>query len=214
MTRQHPDQRGRRGNRTANTDSGVGRHRRTIRRRDYLYGIGTVGSTALTGCLHSESANGETPDPVSLGGTKQCDVCGMTIAAHPGPTGQIFYRDQTPRGHDNPAVFDSVRSCLFTYYFEHRRRDWTAEVVYVSDYSAIDYELSETEGQLYIESVTAADYFVDADSVVFVIDSDVHGAMERAFVPFSNADDAAAFAETHGGRTVSMDDVTPALILR
>lgn len=206
------DQTDTRANRTADATSGAVGRRQPLGRRDYLVGAVAVGATVLTGCLQSQSTEGETPNPVSLDGGTQCDVCGMTIADHPGPTGQIFYRDHSPSGHDNPAVFDSVRSCLFSFYFEHERKDWTASVVYVSDYSQVDYDISEIEGNRYIDAVTAAEYYVDAETVEFVVESEIHGAMGTAFVPFSDTDDAEAFVENYGGRTVRMEDITPALI--
>jgi nitrous oxide reductase accessory protein NosL len=180
-----------------------------VTRRRVLVAGGVAGVATLAGCETGQTADGEPPDPLSLAGGKQCDVCGMVISEHPGPTGQIFYREHSPDQHDNPAWFDSLKACLFPYYFEHRRLDWTAAVVYVTDYSAVDYEVSDVEGQKYIEVATAAETFVDAEDAVFAVDSDVHGAMGPDFVPFSDGDDAEAFVREHGGRTLSFDEIAP-----
>lgn len=189
------------------------RHRR-LGRREFLIAGSAVGTGLLAGCAGRQSNGGGPPDPVSLSENKACDVCGMVISEHPGPNGQIFYREHSPENHDNPARFDSTKACLFPYYFEHEQLDWTAEIVYVTDYSLIDYDISVVEGQQYIETATSAETFSNADDVVFVVGSDVHGAMGPDFIPFSDADDGTSFAEEYGGRTVRMDDITPEMLGR
>ena len=136
----------------------------------------------------------------------------MVVSEHPGPNGQIFYREHTPEGHDDPAVFDSVRACLLPYYFDHEQSDWSAAAVYVTDYSAVEYDVSTVQGAPYIETFTASETFAAAADVVFVIESSVHGAMGPDFVPFSDTADADAFVEQYGGRTVTWDEMNPDLL--
>jgi copper chaperone NosL len=189
------------------------RHRR-LRRREFLIAGSVVGAGLLAGCSSQQSSDGDPPDPVSLAGNVECDVCGMVISEHPGPNGQIFYRENSPETHDSPAQFDSLKACLFPYYFEHEQLDWTAEVIYVTDYSEVDYETSTVEGQKYIQTATGPDTFANADEVVFVVESEVHGAMGPDFVPFSEEDDGASFANEFSGRVVTMDDITPDMLGR
>lgn len=72
----------------------------------------------------------------------------------------------------------------------------------------------ERVGQKYIQAVTGPDTFVNADDVVFVVGSEVHGAMGPDFVPFSDEDDGASFVDTFGGRAVNMDAITPEMLGR
>ncbi|MFW5935106.1 MAG: nitrous oxide reductase accessory protein NosL, partial [Halolamina sp.] len=96
----------------------------------------TVGITAgLAGCLGGDG--GDAPAAVTLPDDATCDVCGMVISQHPGPTSEIFYADQRPGDHDNPARFDSTWEA-FQYDFEHD--DWSREAFYVTDYATVDYE--------------------------------------------------------------------------
>jgi nitrous oxide reductase accessory protein NosL len=76
--------------------------------------------------------------------------------------------------------FHTLAFDLFRYYFRHERREWEATAIYVTDYSALDYELDQRDR-----------------------------GMGPELLPFSAADDVRAFVENHGGRTVGFDDVTP-----
>lgn len=190
-----------------------GSDRRIGRRRFVLTGS-AVGTGLLAGCSGGQSNGGGQPDPIPLDEHRECDVCGMVISEHPGPNGQIFYRENSPENHDNPARFDSTKACLFPYYFEHEQRGWTPTAVYVTDYSQIDYEISTAGGRTYIETATGSEMFANADDVVFVVGSEVHGAMGPDFIPFSDEDDGRSFTDEFGGRIVRMDDITPEMLSR
>jgi copper chaperone NosL len=178
-------------------------------RRTTLGALGSLlGSGGLAGCLGGSTR----PDPVDLSGGKADDQGGMIIGKHGGPNGQIFYANHSPEGHDNPAWFHTLAFGLFRYYFRHERRGWEAEAIYVTDYSSLDYELTERDGRLYMPAPTAAETFGDAETMTYVMESDVHGGMGPELHPFSAADDARAFVDAHGGRMVTFDDVTPQLI--
>jgi len=168
--------------------------------------------TTLAGCLGGtpESA----PDAVALSGSLQCDVCGMIIEKHPGPNGQIFYADERPEGHDNPARFDSLKQCLFPYKLEHERLGWNAAAVYVTDYSSIDYDLQTEGGTTYISSHTAPGSFGVAKDLRYVVESDVQGAMGPDFIPFSERGDAEALTSTYGGTVVEYGEIGEGLIGR
>jgi len=152
--------------------------------------------------------------PVSLSGGLQCDVCGMVIEKHPGPNGQIFYEDERPEGHDNPARFDSLKQCLFPYRLEHEQLGWTALAVYATDYSSVEYTLQTEGGTTYISSHVEPASFGLAEDLLYVVGSDVQGAMGPDFVPFSARSDAEAFAGENGGDLVEYGEIDEGLIGR
>ena len=179
----------------------------SVDRRQVLLG-GTAVLAALAGC---GSGDGEAPEPVTLTTDDSCEVCGMVIPNHPGPTTEIFYADQQPSGHDNPARFDSTWEA-FQYDFERRDRGWTRRAFYVTDYSAVDYELFSEGGDTFVSTHTEAEAFAAAESVTFVVDSEVIGAMGRDLIGFGDRADAESFRAEHGGSLVGLDDVTPEMI--
>jgi nitrous oxide reductase accessory protein NosL len=171
---------------------------------------GTVGLAAgLAGC--GSESGGEVPEPITLGQADQCELCGMVIPNHPGPSAQIFYRDRRPSGHDNPARFCSTWEA-FQYDFERQDEGWTRAVFYVTDYSAVDYELTSDAGDLLISTHPEAEAFVDATTVTFVAGSEVKGAMGRDLIGFSEAADAEAFQADHGGDVLTFDEVSRSTI--
>ncbi|MFB6122816.1 MAG: nitrous oxide reductase accessory protein NosL [Haloferacaceae archaeon] len=182
-----------------------------ISRRTALRVGGGVAVPALAGCLGG--SGGGVPDPVALTGSVSCDVCGMVIAKHPGPDGQIFYRNESPEGHDNPARFDSLKQCFFPYKLEHERRGWEIAAAYVTDYSSVDYSVSG-DGEQYISSHPAASAFAPAEGLSYVVGSSVKGAMGPDFVPFSDSADADSFASEYGGDVIAYGDIDQGLIGR
>lgn len=176
-------------------------------RRTVVLAGGALAASALAGCLGSDR-----PDPVAVEAGAQCDVCGMVIANHPGPNGQLFLEDASPEGHDDPAVFDSLKKCLFPYTLEQERRDRTVAATYATDYSAVDYEVTTDEGATYISSHTAPGSFAPAADLHYVVESEVQGAMGPDFHPFSVAADATAFADAYGGRVLAFEEIGADLV--
>ena len=168
-----------------------------------MVGLTVLGSSA--GCLGND-----VPAPVSLDDEQSCDQCGMIIEAHPGTVGQTFF-DEGPTDRDGPARFCSG-VCTYTYTLDREDEGWNTIVVYLTDYSAVEYELSTEDGQTFISAHLDADDFADASDLTLVVRSDVLGAMGADLVPFSDADEAAAFVDDHGGDLVSHDDVTRELL--
>jgi len=191
-------------------DDGVGPyHRRRI-----LQASGAAAAAALAGCLGGDDDGGDgdegdAPDPITVPDGATCDVCGMVIVQHPGPGAEIFYADERPAGHDNPARFDSTWEA---FQFDFERSGWSREAFYVTDYSAVDYEIRSDDGQQVISRHAAAADFVDVEDVTFVVDSEVVGTMGRDLIGFSEAADAEAFAAEYGGDLGTVDDVSPELI--
>jgi len=181
-------------------------------RRQVVAAIAAAAGAGIAGCSTDESTTG-TPTPVSLAGTKQCEVCGMVVAEHPGPSATTFFADQTPEGHDGPAWFDSVKE-RFVYVREKERLGWTPTVTYVTDYSTVDYEIADEGGTKTISRHVAPGTFAPASEVVYAAGSEVVGAMGVDLLPFTVRDDAAAFRDEHGGWLVTHDDVTEETLAR
>lgn len=173
-----------------------------VTRRTVLRGAGAAAGVAIAGCGDREA----TPNPVTLSG--DCDVCGMIIEQRPGPNAQIFYADERPAGHDNPARFETTWEA---FQFDFDREDWTRQAFYVTDYSSVDWELRGT-GPRIISSHRNAEDFVDATEVTFVVDSAIHGSMGPELIGFAATADATSFRENYGGQLVAFEDVTPTLV--
>jgi nitrous oxide reductase accessory protein NosL len=183
-------------------------------RRTTMATLGALfGAGGLSGCLGNVAGSARaTPTPVDLSGGKADDQGGMIIGKHGGPNGQIFYENESPEGHDNPAWFHTLAFGLFRYYFRRERQGWEASAVYVTDYSLFEYELTERDGRLYVPAPTAPGTFGDGRAVTYVMESEVYGGMGPELIPFSAIGDAEAFVDRHGGRTVTFDEVTPQFI--
>ena len=153
----------------------------------------------------------EDPDPaaVTVPADATCDVCGMVISKHPGPSSEVFYEGQAPNGHANPARFDSTWEA---FQFDYEHEDWTRSSFYVTDYSTVDYEIRTDDGQQLISRHVEASSFVPAESVTFVAGSSVVGTMGADLLGFTGESDAQSFQSEHGGELVTLDEVTPTLI--
>lgn len=165
-------------------------------------------AAGLAGCLGG-SDPAETPDPVAIGDEDTCDSCGMVIAMNAGANAQVFYADHEPAGHPSPALFDSLRAGLFPFNHERTERGWEATAVYATDYAAVDYEVTVREGMPFISSHLAADSFAPVDELVYVVGSEIRGAMGRDFVPFGDRPAAEGFAEEYGGTVAAYADLGP-----
>jgi nitrous oxide reductase accessory protein NosL len=185
------------------------------RRRTVLVGLCGVGVAALAGCSERQDTgtDGTTTAPAAMTLTDgdTCEVCGMNIVNHPGPSAEIFYPDHQPSGHENPARFDSTWEA-FQYDFERADRGWERSVMYVTDYSAVEYELFSFRDTTGISTHPDASAFAPADDVTFVANSEVVGAMGRDLIGFGDEGDASSFRDEYGGELVTVDEVTPQLI--
>lgn len=177
-------------------------------RRRVLGAAGAVGVAAFAGCA---GGSGAAPSPVTVDPEATCDVCGMVVAAHPGPSSEVFYAENRPAGHANPARFDSTWEA-YRFHFARRDRGWTAAAFYVTDHSSVDYRLFTDDGDVLVSTHPEAEAFVAAGEVTYVVDSEVKGAMGRDLIGFSDRADAAAFRAEHGGRLATHDEVTPATV--
>jgi copper chaperone NosL len=179
-----------------------------MNRRSFLASA-VVGLSSLSaGCLGAFSGESESkPDPIALSGTKKDDQGGMIIGDHGGPNGQIFYENNEPEGHDNPAWFHTLTYGLFPYYHEHEEMGWTATAVYVTDYSIVEFE-APSSGSFTLPAPTEAETFGDATEMAYVVESAARGGMGPAIVPFSKQSDADSFVAAHGGELLSFEDIS------
>lgn len=195
----------------------------SVTRRRLLGALGVGTLAGFAGCLDAfESDSGDVPEPVDLSGGKFDYQGGMEIGPHGGPNGQIFYSDNeadtihdpgnSADDQDNLAWFHTLVQGLFPYHFERLDRGWDPTVVYVTDYSSVDWELAERDGRQQMPSPTAPDTFGDATELVYAAESGVMGGMGSELFPFSEEAEAESFVDTHGGRTLAFDDITPALV--
>jgi copper chaperone NosL len=184
-------------------------------RRRVLEGVAAAGAVSLAGCsnLGTDGDTEEVPSAVTLTTDDACEVCGMITPNHPGPSTEIFYPGREPSGHENPARFDSTWEA-FQYDFERSDRGWERAVMYVTDYSAVDYDIADEGGDLLISTHPEADAFVEASAVTFVVGSEVKGAMGRDLIAFTDGGDAESFADEYGGELLTLDEVTPQVIGR
>jgi nitrous oxide reductase accessory protein NosL len=184
-------------------------------RRSVLRGAltaATVGIGAIAGCLGDEApTTTEPPDPIALGHGKACDACGMLIVDHGGPNGQVFYVGDHPQGRDGPAWYDSLTE-LVTDRASAIDRGREPVATYVTDYAAVEYEITEAGGDRVISSHVAAESFVDWEDAVYAVETGVVGAMGPDVIPFTDPAAAESFVGAEGGRVVEPDAVTVELV--
>lgn len=135
-------------------------------------------------------------DPATLDREAVGHYCGMIVADHPGPKGQIFVD-----GRIDPYWFSSVRDAIaFTLLPEEPKR---ITGIYVNDTATIgDWEKPEMS------------HWIGAETAWYVIGSSRRGGMGAAeTVPFKEKDRAAVFAEEFGGRVVSFADIPTDYVL-
>lgn len=178
---------------------------RTVSRRRLLAAGVSLAALGLAGCAGDGRQTG-TSTPTGLGGGKQCEVCGMIIEEHPGPSATTFFADQSPENHQGAAWFDSVRE-RFVYVRGKENQGWKPTATYVTDYSTVDYEVSEAGDTLLVSRHVAPVSFVEARDVTYVAGSAVQGAMGPELLPFSARGEAVTFRDEYGGWLVAHDEV-------
>lgn len=184
---------------------------RSIDRRTILVGTATTGLAAIAGCLDGTGSEESVPDPVTIEPETACDNCTMVIGDYPGPAGESFYDDPgAVLGEDRPAQFCSSR-CTYTFTFDNEAKA-EPSVVYLTDYSRVDWEVTSGGEALELSRHLDADAFAPATDLTFVVDSDVHGAMGRSLIGFSDADEAEAFQSEYGGERYEHEEVSRELL--
>jgi copper chaperone NosL len=141
----------------------------------------------LAGCSKQEAQ--VAPPAHTLTADAVGHYCGMLLAEHAGPKGQILLT-----GDDKPVWFTSVRDTLTFLALPEEAK--TIAAVYVSDMAK-----APSWDQ------PGADNWVLAANAVFVVDSDRRGGMggDEA-VPFSSEAAAETFVGQYHGRIVHFDE--------
>jgi len=183
--------------------------RRGLTRRGMVAGTATL--LALAGC--QSSSPGDATEPVTIADGDNCDQCGMVISEHPGPVGETYYQDNTPSGGGEPATFCST-TCTYRHRFAKEQEGWTPAATFLTDYSAVDYDVRTDGGATVLSRHLEASAFAATTDLTVVANSDVQGAMGTAIVPFGDQGDAEAFAEEYGGQTLPAEDIQRELVSR
>lgn len=136
------------------------------------------------------------PPPAEVSAQATGHYCGMRLADHDGPKGQIHLASRK-----DPVWFSSVRDAVSFLRLPEEARDVTA--IYVNDMGkAARWEQPEPGT------------WVDARAAWFVIESDRRGGMGGPeAVPFSERAAAQAFVDRHGGRLARLDEIPDAYVL-
>ncbi|QFU82788.1 nitrous oxide reductase accessory protein NosL [Natronorubrum aibiense] len=181
-------------------------------RRRFLQAAGVAGTVVVAGCFGSGDDESDVPDPISIDSDHDCAVCNMVIENHPGPVGHAFYEDESLRGAEDGVVHYCSSACAYEYYFEQLEAGHEPIVLYLTDYSAVDWEIIEDQGIEFISAHLEAEANASATDLEFVVDSDVFGAMGESLIGFTSAEDADSFTEEYGGERFDHESVTRELI--
>lgn len=182
-------------------------------RRSFFLVVGAASGGALAGCLADDEER--LPDPIAIEDDHSCPVCNMVIVNHPGPAGHAFYPDDSEL--PEPDIQDGVvpycaSTCAYNYYFEYEERGDEPRVIYLTDYSKVDWEVYEDGNEYYITAHFEEDVHTDARDLTFVVDSEALGAMGQSVIGFSDTGDAESFAEEYGGDLYDHDSIDRELI--
>lgn len=151
-----------------------------------------VGLLVATACSEEEKA--AVPPPVATSPEATGHYCGMLLAEHAGPKGQILLASS-----GKPVWFTSVRDTFTFLALPEEPKDIAA--VYVSDMGKAP-SWEEPGDQNWIL----------ADKASYVVESDQVGGMGGAeAVPFGDETAAKAFVEQHGGRIVPFAEAKEAM---
>lgn len=135
------------------------------------------------------------PDPIEMTDEALGYYCQMYLADHAGPKAQIFLD-----GYEQPLWFSQVSDAIA--YIHDPEKMAPIEVIYVSDMAkAASWSAPGTAN------------WTAATEARFVIESDQLGGMGvPEAIPFGTEAEAEAFAGTHGGRVVGLDEVPEAYV--
>ncbi len=136
------------------------------------------------------------PPPATITAEAVGHYCGMALADHPGPKGQIV-----TKGKKEPYWFSSARDTLAFTMLPEEPKDIAAIYVTAMDKTK-DWDKPGQES------------WVDARSAAYVVGSDARGGMGQSeVVPFSSPDAARHFVAEHGGKVMSFDQVPKDVVL-
>ena len=136
------------------------------------------------------------PAPAEVSDEATGHYCGMLLADHEGPKGQIHLASR-----DDPLWFSSVRDTIAFLRLPEEAKDVVA--VYVNDMGKAQHWEQPEAGT-----------WVDAHAAWFVLDSSMRGGMgANEAVPFAIESAAEAFRVKHGGTIARLDDIPDSYVL-
>lgn len=141
------------------------------------------------GCNNQDAAK---PAPQEITEAVKAEFCGMALAEHPGPKGQLFLR-----GQDKPLWFASVRDTFAFTMLPEMPKNIAA--IYVNDMGRVRSWATPEPGT-----------WVEARNAVYVIGSRHRTGMDTdEAVPFGDPAAARQFAVENGGRVVNYQNMPP-----
>lgn len=159
------------------------------------FSIGLAVLLLLVACDRSAPA-APPPAAVEVSDDATGYYCGMLLADHEGPKGQIHLASRSA-----PIWFSSVRDTIAFLRLPEEAKDVAA--VYVNDM-----------GRAKRWDQPEAGTWVDARAAWFVVDSSMRGGMGAPeAVPFATQAAADTFRARHGGRVVRLDDIPDAYVI-
>jgi copper chaperone NosL len=155
-----------------------------------------LAASLLAGCERAPTASAAPPAPFEVSAQATGHYCGMLLAEHEGPKGQIHLSSR-----DQPVWFTSVRDTVAFLRLPEEARD--IEAVYVNDMGRAKNWTEPERGT-----------WVDPRQAWFVIESTRRGGMGAPeAVPFSDEAAAESFRAAHGGKVVRLDGIPDAYVL-
>ena len=154
-----------------------------------------LAATLLAGC-GDKQRDAVMPPPREVSDSSIGHYCGMALAEHPGPKGQILLASKP-----DPVWFSSVHDAFAFTLLPEEPKDIAA--IYVND-------MAKAKNWQQPEPGT----WIDAKKAWYVIGSKVKGGMggDEA-VPFGAEDAAQAFAAANGGTLVRFDTMPRSYII-
>jgi len=143
----------------------------------------------LLGCTEADPKKEMFKQAVAIENADECHLCGMIISQFPGPKGELYQKTS-----EDVAKFCSTRD-MFSYLLQPENQRQVQQV-FVHDMSKTPWQKTDDQ------------YFIDARTAWFVVDSSQKGAMGKTLASFSLFDDALAFSKEYGGKVYPFDEIT------
>jgi copper chaperone NosL len=143
----------------------------------------------LLGCSGEQPKKEMLKQAVAIENADECHLCGMIISQFPGPKGELYQKTS-----EDIAKFCSTRD-MFGYLLQPENQRQVQQV-FVHDMSKTPWQKTDDQ------------YFIDARTAWFVVDSSKKGAMGKTLASFSLQEDALAFSNEYGGKVYPFDEIT------
>ncbi|MBO9357446.1 copper resistance protein CopZ [Bordetella petrii] len=158
-----------------------------------LAGVLLLAGVAACGGEDRQAAAPPSPQAVTVEAVGH--YCGMALSEHTGPKGQIFLD-----GRDTPVWFSAIKQVFaYTVLPEEPK---TIRAIYVNDMAGAE------RGQ-----APDPDAWIDARQAYYAIETRYIGGMgAEDAMPFGQRAQAEAFAQAHGGRVATFDEVPDSYI--